>query len=232
MKKILAFTICSLSSVAFSDSTRIEELKQQIRKIAIENIGNFDSIAETRARLQPLADEIGQYHNPISAEDDIELLAGSWKQLFSDDKEPEPPGFKTDRDTVYQVITKDGYFYNLCDLKGLITVAGILRGEYKPAGDFLNIQFTKVSVKLTGLSEKVDLNTLVKDIESGKLKTIIPPGTNQAPKGPVGARGNIKNIYIDSNFRIATGQNFADSKVDLYVLEKVDFPTRYVSKTK
>ena len=232
MKKVLAFAICSLSSIAFSYAPRVEELKQEIRKIASENIGNVGAISETRAKLQPLADELGQYHSPASAADDIQLLEGAWKQVFSDDREPQPPGFKTDLDTVYQVITKDGYFYNLCDLKGFITVSGILRGEYKPVGDFLNIEFTKVSVKLGGLSETAELNSFVRDIEAGRVKTIVPPGSNQAPKGPVGARGNIRNIYIDEDFRVATGQNFADGKVDLYVLDKVNFPTRYISKSK
>ena len=216
-----------IANTASANPERIAELKKEIRSIAIENIGKKELRTQLREQLQPLVDELGAFHTPANAEADLPLLEGAWKEIFSDDVEPEPPGFGTDRDSVYQVVTKDGYFYNLSNLKGIITVAGVLRGEYKPAGDFLNIKFTKVSVRLQKLDSKTELFPFVQDLESGKLGSIVPPGNNKAPNGPVGAEGNIRNIYIDQDFRIATGENFADGIKDLFVLDKVTNAIEY-----
>ena len=104
---------------------------------------------------------------------------------------------------------------------------GVLRGQYKPAGDFLNIEFTRVAIRPNALSDKENLADLAQRIETGKAFTVVPPGNNRAPRGPVGAQGNIRNIYIDSDFRVATGSNIADGVQDLYVLDKVTTPVRY-----
>ena len=230
MKSILSSSVVlslALTSVAFGDEARIALLKSQIRETAKENLGNRKNLANTRAQLQPRVDELSGYFSTPEAANDIPLLQGAWKEIFSDDVEPEPPGFSTDRDATYQVITPDGYFYNLANLKGIVTVLGVLRGQYQPAGDFLNIEFTKVTVRPSGLKNNEDLYGTAEKLEAGDVFTITPPGNNRAPNGPVGAKGNIKNLYIDSDFRVATGSNFADGKYDLYVLDKVTTPVRY-----
>lgn len=229
----LAFAFAPVAVLAFSsvahaqDAARVATLKEEIRTIARENLGRRDNLAETRARLEPLVQELAALHKPATAQDDLPVLAGAWKEIFSDDVEPEPPGFSTDRDATYQVVTDQGYFYNLSNLKGPITVLGVLRGKYEPASDFLNIEFTRVAIRPKALGENENLVELVDRLESGRAFTIVPPGNNKAPNGPVGAKGNIKNLYIDSDFRLATGSNFADGKFDLYVLDRVDTPVRY-----
>jgi hypothetical protein len=219
----------SLPTMAIANPERIAELKQQMRSIAIENLGRRDNLADSRSQLEPLATELATFTTAKLAEDDLPALVGAWKEIFSDDVEPEPPGFKTDRDGTYQIITDKGYFYNFGELKGPgpLRFLGVLRGVYSPAEEFLNIEFTKVSVRLSGLKATENLTELVTKIESGKEFTIVPPGSNKFPKGPVGAKGNIRNLYIDSDFRVATGSNFADGKYDLYVLDKVTKPIRY-----
>ncbi|MCA2962097.1 MAG: hypothetical protein IOD12_17735 [Silvanigrellales bacterium] len=211
------------------DSARIAELKAQIRSIAIENLGRRDNLPETRALLEPLALELAKFHTPADAAADLPALEGAWKEIFSDDVEPEPPGFSTVRDEVYQVITTNGYFYNFGNLAGPgpLKVLGLLRGEYAPTEDFLNIEFTKVSIRPRPLKSGEVLMDVVEKLESGDMFTITPPGNNRAPKGPVGAKGNIKNLFIDGDFRVATGSNFADGKFDLYVLDKVTTPISY-----
>jgi len=224
----VAFLGLSIPSVGFAqDAASVETLKEEIRSISRETLGRRDNLAETRARLEPLVRQLSKFHAPASAEADLPLLEGAWKEIFSDDVEPEPPGFSTDRDAVYQVITSEGYFYNLANLKGFVSVLGSLRGKYEPAGDFLNIEFTRVSIRPRALGENESLTGLVAGLESGSVFTIVPPGGNRAPNGPVGAKGNIKNLYIDQDFRVATGSNFADGKLDLYVLDKVTTPVRY-----
>lgn len=227
VRGIVLAALTSSAAAHAETFSRAETLKNEIRAIALSNLGNRDNLEETRALLNPLVEELAGYHAPLSAEADLPSLEGAWKEIYSDDVEPEPPGFKTDRDSTYQVITRDGYFYNLANLKGAITVLGVLRGQYKPVGDFLEIEFTRVAIRPNALSEKEDLSELAKRIEAGKVFTIVPPGNNRAPKGPVGAQGNIRNIYIDADFRVATGSNFADGVQDLYVLDKVNNPIRY-----
>jgi hypothetical protein len=214
---------------AFGDVARVAEIKAEIRAIALENLGRRDNLAETRALLEPLVAELSQFHAPESAEADLPALEGAWKEIFSDDVEPEPPGFSTDRDSVYQVISSKGYFYNLADLKGPgpLKLLGVLRGKYTPSKDFLNIEFTKVSIRASSLRADESLTRLAERLEAGSVFTVTPPGDSRAPNGPVGAKGNIKNLYIDADFRVATGSNFADGKYDFYVLDKVANPVNY-----
>jgi hypothetical protein len=225
-----------VTTVSLADETRvnpqnaerIDFLKGSLRKIATDNLGNRDNLASIRAQLEPMAQELASFYTSPGLEAEIPTLTGAWKEIFSDDVEPEPPGFSTDRDQTFQVITDKGYFYNLANLKGFVTVLGVLRGVYTQASDnFLNIEFTKVSIRPKGLKPEENLDGLVSSLESGETFTIAPPGDNRAPKGPVGAKGNIKNIYLDSNFRVATGSNFADGKYDLYILDKVTTPVKY-----
>ena len=225
----LGLAATAFSTAALADDARIAELKAQVRAISLQNLGNRDNLSATRATLEPLVQELAKFHSPASAEADLGLTAGAWKEIFSDDVEPEPPGFKTDRDGVYQVITSEGYFYNFGNLNGPgpLKLLGVLRGVYTPTADFLNIEFTKVTIRPRPLREGEILTDLVEKLEAGDVFTISPPGDNKFPKGPVGAKGNIKNLFIDGDFRVATGSNFADGKFDMYVLDKVTTPVQY-----
>jgi len=211
-----------------SDAARIAELKASLRSIARENLGRRDNLPETRAKLDPLVNELAAFHKPADATADLPALVGAWKEIFSDDVEPERPGLKNDRDTVYQVITDRGVFYNFSDLTaGPLSVLGVLRGVYTPAADFLNIEFTKVSFRPFALRNNDNLVSLVDNLEEGRVFTLTPPGDSRFPNGPVGAKGNIKALYLDGDFRVATGSNFADGKFDLYLLDRVTTPIRY-----
>lgn len=207
-----------------------ESIKSEIMEIALENFDRRDNLAETRKQLEPLVNQLIEVSNyqAAPAVEELAITSGAWKEIFSDDIEPDPPGFTTDRDGVYQIVTPDGYFYNLGELRGPFGVraVGILRGEYEDAGEFLNIEFTDVSVRLGRIDRVGNLVDFIEGIESGSIRTLPTPGDNRVPNGPVGARGEIKNLYIDDTMRIATGQNFADGTMDLYVLIRVDQPTR------
>lgn len=67
-----------------------------------------------------------------------------------------------------------------------------------------------------------DLLDLTLDVEKGNQKTFsLPFGFDQYPNGPVGAKGDIKTVYIDQFLRIDVGRNKADQVEDLFVLIKV-----------
>jgi hypothetical protein len=233
---VLGLSLLVPSSFSFAQETspqilneqRISQLKSELRKIATDNINNRDNLAGVRAQIEPMALELASFYTSPGLDAELPVLAGAWKEIFSDDVEPEPPGFSTERDQTFQVVTDQGYFYNLANLKGFVTVLGVLRGKYEKAEDnFLNIEFTKVSVRPTGLKSSENLIELTSEIEAGNVFTIVPPGGNKAPNGPVGAKGNSKNLFLDADFRVATGSNFADGKMDLFLLDKVTTPVRY-----
>lgn len=213
-----SMVFCQTSVMAASD--RISELKEKILEIALENNKNRDNLKEIRASLDPLVQELGEYHNPVTAEDDLAALSGVWQELWSDDIEPEPPLFSVDRSKTYQIVTDQGYFYNVSQLNGALGVkfSAYLRGKYDIADDYLAIEFTNVGAQLGGLSDSGQLEQKIQDIETGEEGLIDMTGQSQFPNGPIGAKGFIRNIYIDADFRVATGYNAADNIQDLFVL--------------
>lgn len=208
---------------------RLAELKDQILEIAIANGDNRDNLVEVRAQLDPLVAELDAYQAEVQATEELDVLVGSWKEVWADDIEPQRPGFETDRDGVYQVITADGYFYNIGELDGPLgfTATGYLRGEYSDAGINLAIEFTDLGILFGGIDRVENLRDQIDAIESGEKNLIPTPGNPTFPNGPIGATGVIRNLYIDDEIRIATGSNDADGVQDLYVLTRVVGPVRY-----
>jgi hypothetical protein len=214
----------SANQQAACDQAQIAELKEQILSIARANNGRRDNLPEVRAQLDPLVAQLASTRAPVTAEQDLPVTVGAWKEIWSDDVEPEPPGFVLDRDTVYQIVTPFGYFYNVAERvspQGQ-RATGLLRGQYSSMDEYLGIEFTAVGVRFAPLGDAV-LYDLALGFENGTEPYLVPPGDN-AP--PVGARGRIRNLYIDQEIRIATGRNLADGRDDLYVLVRTERPFR------
>ena len=208
-------------------AAQIEDLKSQILDIAYANYGSRENLINVRASIQPLVDQLAAFRTPTNAIDDLKALEGSWLQVWGDDVEPEPPGGSIQYKQTYQVISSKGYFYNLSDIKfGPFTVKGILRGKYEDKGEYLGIEFTRVGVQLGGLNKNRNLVEYVEAIEAGNERLIGQPGGGQAPNGPVGQQGRLKNLYIDDNFRVSTGFNLRDSKQDIFVLVRTEKPVK------
>ena len=233
MNKLIAVGLLAICGSAFAQDAgtqeRLNDLKTKILEIAIENGDNRNNLVEIRRELEPLVAEISEFQPTVDATEELDQLVGSWKEVWSDDIEPEPPGFTTDRDGVYQVISSEGYFYNIGELDGPLgfTATGYLRGVYRDAGINLAIEFTDVGVQLRGVDRVGSLVQKVEDIESGASNLLPIPGNATAPNGPIGATGLLRNLYIDDEIRIATGSNDADGVQDLYVLTRVVGPVRY-----
>ncbi|NRA66643.1 MAG: hypothetical protein HRU19_19295 [Pseudobacteriovorax sp.] len=215
------------------DTNRLEELKSTILDIAIENGLNRDNLPEVRMILDPLVKELATFRNARPAVEEIDLLEGSWKEVWADDIEPERPGFVTDRDGVYQVVTDQGYFYNIGQQDGPqgLSATGYLRGQYSDAGINLATEFTRVGLLFGSIDTVENLKDQILAIESGEISLIEVPGNSQFPNGPIGATGLLRNLYIDQNLRIATGSNDADGIQDLYVLTRVVGPVRFQTQT-
>lgn len=222
------------TSFVFADAPsalRVAEIKSEIRAITgAHTFDNKATAAQTRAELDNLVAELVQAYPDTSAADQLSSVAGAWKQLWSDDFDGESDfgnPIKPDKTTIFQYISKEGWFYNVANATTplpFVKPLTLLRGDYSVNADDLSIEFTKVSARLNGLQQGESVSAIVEGAEAGKIFTIGAPGGAKYPKGPVGAKGILKNIYIDKDFRLATGENltFNIGVTNLYVLDRAD----------
>ena len=205
---------------------RIAELKQEIFAVAEANTTNsLEELPVTRAELQPLVEELLSISPVMELPEQLAGIEGPWRELWSDDREPGRPGSQIDRTQVYQVITGVGTFYNIGfseSPRGKVTT--FLRGQYTPSvlEKGLFITFTDVKFKPGFLEEGTGLVDLVEKAENQTLGLMDFPFDLTVPRGPIGARGFLETLYVDEDMRIASGFNFADKKIDLYVLRRVE----------
>jgi hypothetical protein len=223
---VALFSISAMAQGALPSEERIAQLKSEIRKIANERMMDTPAeFAQTRAALDPLVNELRTAYNVPLAKDQLTSLAGSWRQLWSDDSDGDNDFAKSDRGSVFQVVSDKGWFYNVSDVISPLTrPLGFLRGEYTPNGERFDIQFTKVSVRLSKLGLTENVPALVNNVEAGTTWTIVAPGGGRYPNGPVGVKGYFTNIYIDDDFRIVTGRNetYNTDLLRMYILDKAD----------
>ena len=217
-----------LFSVTVNAQLTKNQLIDEIVDIANQNMNRLDNFKEVRRELDPLVNELQKYQD-LSAEESLERKIGSWKQLWTDDADDLRANnfFQTvDRDQTYQIVFEGGVFYNLTVIRTPFgRLSGFLRGVYSSDSidqKTLNLEFTKLSLRRRGLSrDGGELSTLTQDLEDGVIGSFgLPFGTDRFPRGPVGAKGTIRTIYIDNFLRIDIGQNKADGVEDLFVLIK------------
>lgn len=227
MKQTFLFLFILLSQETFG--TELLNLKKQIIQISEQNMNRLDNFSVIRKKLDPLVKKLGQLQS-LTPEDSKKLKVGVWKQLWTDDADDLRANnrFQTaERDQTYQVVFADGVFYNLTVINTPIGPAsGFLRGIYeqnKKAPEYLDLRFTSLRLKKGGLpSSSNDILDLTLDVENGYQKTFsLPFGFDKYPNGPVGAKGDIKTVYIDQFLRIDVGRNQADQVEDLFVLIKL-----------
>lgn len=228
-------TLAGLSGSAFageSDPT-IASLKEEILSVARANtLNTTEELAATRAKLEPLVNQLVSLAGPLDVPTQLQKVEGAWYELWSDDREPEKPGAKLRRDTVYQVVTPAGYFYNLGTSEGQLptgqklTYTAFLRGVYTldPARNGFRIQFTDIGFINGYPPAATPLRDLVSKAEADKGFLNKFPFDLKAPKGPINQTGFLTNIYVDEKVRIARGFADLDGREDLYVLERTDAP--------
>ncbi len=209
---------------------RKAELKAAILNIATENSAN--TIAElpvTREKLEPLVQELVALNKgEPNVDEQLTLVEGTWKEIWSDDREPERPGSKLLRDTIYQVVSAQGYFYNIAVSQTqipngpLVENTSFLRGRYSldAESNGLRIQFTDIGY-LPGRIGSGFLGYIDQaESDPNFLKKF--PFDLKAPKGPINQTGLLKNVYVDEELRIARGVADLDGIPDLLVLTRAD----------
>lgn len=227
MRLVLVFLLITFSFNSLGKD--LLSLKNQIIKISKQNIDRLDNFSDIRSKLNPLVEELSKLQS-LTAEESKRLKVGTWKQLWTDDADDLRANNRfqrAQRDETYQIVFSDGLFYNLTVLKTPIgSASGFLRGTYSQnpnAPEYIDLQFTSLRLKKGGLprvaSELLDLTL---DVENGYQKTFsLPFNFDKFPNGPVGARGDIKTIYIDESLRVDIGRNKEDNVEDLFILVRL-----------
>jgi PAP_fibrillin len=225
-------TLASASLAAFAQGTvvstevSVQNLKESILKISRENTTNLTNWPEVRAELNPLIEQLKQSAGPQDAEYVNEKRAGVWKQSWTDDADllrGETQNFKTDFSRIFQVVLPNGYFYNMSERVPFAgRLSAFLRGAYSRTDTGIDIEFVNLQSKLGGFGDGENLLDLAYRLETNSVFGVFkPPFEAKYPKGPIGAKGSLQNLYIDDEIRIDLGVNKEDNIQDLYVLEKV-----------
>ncbi len=191
------------TSSALSTAARIEGLKCRIRSIALANTTRDDNVADVEAELLPLVNELASLEPPRTETETVQKLEGVWRSLWNNLRF-DPPNIKVDETRAYQVVTKDGYYYNLSNSTafGFVKTVGVLRGAYASDGNGgFDIEFTANGFRLGEL--RGDLFALAQGIEARTVPVLYLPG--RVPNGPVGVRAGLTTIYVDDDLRIAGG---------------------------
>lgn len=214
----------------------LQAARAQVIEIARANTTRTDNVAAVRARLTPHVLQLARWYADHRPAEEVAWTQVPWRNLWYDDPDI---GFRVDfgiltveldRSQIYQVI-EDGYYYNVSEVDVTLffvpfELQGFLKGAYdviRPADDsnegegrlnVVDLEFVASSFLFGPLPRGADLRELVDDVETGELATLSSPG-------PIGVTGELWNVYLDEELRIAVG--FDDSEpdvIDLYVLER------------
>lgn len=220
-------------------SAELANTKAAIRRLANANMTRTDNFAEVRAAMDPLVATLAAHFGERPAAAKLNLVAGAWRQLWSDFPYPMTSFITMDPRQVYQVVSADGHYWNIGDEKALdlFGLTGVLRGAYETSGTRLLIEFTNVGFRIGRLGKHESLVGLANGLESGDRYYFPIPGGGQAPKGPVGIGGTLETVYVDADLRIDVGtqDDFLDAsgKVlvpgygrKVFVLDRVTKPVK------
>jgi hypothetical protein len=231
------FAITTTTTAAFADPVQSERDALKTEILAIAKANTFDTpetLPVTRAALEPLVERLVSLAGSDDVLTQLRKVEGSWYELWSDDREPEKPGSRLRRDSIYQVVTGAGFFYNIGTSESTLpvgptpgaTYTSFLRGVYtlNAAKNGFEIEFTNLGFIDGWLDAGSNLVDTIYRAESDASFLKAFPFPVKAPRGPIGQRGFLTNVYLDANLRIARGEGYADGRQDLYVLEKVSAP--------
>lgn len=208
-----------------------KEIIADIKSVCLSD----DNDSLKRTKLLNLIDELKIVTNypEIQTAYPTDKVEGAWKQLWTDQEYPIPSFLKLDSNRIFQVVSKDGFYWNLSDIWafGFIPLTGCLRGKYEKimGSPVVQVEFTKNGSRLFTLPSG-NIIDFMKLVEAGK-KWLFSFG-GKAPKGPIGIQGTLTSIYVDDEIRIDGGEqlDFTDKDGNvlvqgfsgtIFVLEKV-----------
>jgi hypothetical protein len=182
------------------------------------------SIPKSRLRMATLISDLQQLAPSMTFAKKLEMTVGVWQEVWSDEQNPLPPGFKILRPQVFQVVRPDGVGFNIGVRSapfGIGTAFIKLEASADLEKERTNVVFLKTYSKPGDLTSEKSLAELVQGIldESRPDVTVLPD--SPFPRGPVGAKGTLETVYVDDDIRIVRGPNVYNNVVDTFVLKRV-----------
>jgi hypothetical protein len=220
-------------------ASELAATKAALRAVSNANMTRTDNAAAVRAQVDPLIEKLSRHFGRRSAAAKLPLVAGAWRQIWTDFPYPMTPFLSMDARQVYQVVSADGHYWNIGDEKaiGFLGLTGVLRGKFSPSGTKLAIEFTAVGFRFGRLGKHDDLVELADGLESGDSYYVGLPGGGAAPNGPVGIKGTLETLYVDGDLRVERGtqEDFKDASgkvlvegygTKIFVLDRVTVPVK------
>lgn len=193
----------------------LAQLKARIVEISRSNMTRTDNFEEVEAELRPLVSELVRRSPSQSEAQKQRAVAGAWHQLWSNLQNPTPGFIKQDLSEIYQVVSPNNYYYNFGTnrLIGFVPTTTVLRGKYRATPAGFEVEFTRLGFRIGAINERRDLVAYMDRFENGG-KRLLTTGSGRAPNGPIGIQGHLTTIYVDSELRIAGGDQtpFTDDK--------------------
>lgn len=201
-----------------------ERLKEAVFRVAdcaraqvtFDDEDNSPIIAEA---LNPLVDELGRRQRDVGLLEKVARSTGVWQNVWND-----LPTIKAFADSIYQVVTPKGFYYNISKFPvrgdASVVATGLLRGRYEPNDNGeIDIFFMK-NVTAPGFPRPgTPLAPLAELAETGLLDPQSARLTGSEPFERELASGQLETVYIDESFRIIRGDHVGPiPAVTLFVL--------------
>ena len=216
----MGLMVASMSGDASAART-VAAIKADILNLSQGFIGQGDPDFSKQRTLEVLVTELLAAAPQPPVKDRLDLLAGPWYQVWGpydyrgNDRGTVDP--KITVDEIYQVVFRDGYYYNVNPVRGKDRIA-LLRGEFqlvpdKP--DMLRVRFTRFPGN-KGRPADIPIWELAAMAEAGKLpaKTTIVPGF--IVRWFFGG-GALREVYTDADMRITYGGDSVDDRADEHI---------------
>ena len=223
--KILFTLSCAMALFTATHAaaeTRADMLKMQISELAHANMERTDNWPEVRQQLDGLIAELTREAGAATPEDVIEFGGGSWQQVWSDESNPEPPGFARVWPQIFQVVTPFGYGYNFGVRKAPWgdDITFILRVKVGVDGTKALAEITDAFSRPGRLQPGEDLYSLALAIEAGTAPGVEKRESGRFPNGPIGAKGEFETLFVDHSLKVGIAPNSYSGKPELFVMER------------
>jgi hypothetical protein len=208
----------------------VRNVKREILDLAQSYTGQGDPDLAKQRSLDALVQKLISLSPQPPVKDRLTFLEGAWKQVwgpydYRNEKRGVDPSLGVNE--IYQVVFKEGYYYNVSpDFKKGDKAKeriGFLRGEYKldrQNESLLRVKFTNlygVNIRPTG-KPLWELPALVESDRLEGRRTILPGFVVKLFFGG----GALREVYTDEDMRILYGSNGKDfSKEFIYVMTRV-----------
>jgi hypothetical protein len=235
--KALQTTDFSAEGSAARKMERLKELKSSIlafSKVATDRANEDElTIPASRLYMASLIQDLKKIAPAASFAEKQKLSIGAWQEVWSDARNPNPPGQKILRPNVFQVLFEDGKGFNF-GVRSITLPTGAeviatsvieLSFEKDATKEQLNVTFEKTYTKPGNLSAEASILDLAKSVKEGTRPDVGADPERRFPRGPVGAKGPLELVYVDEEIRISQGANVFSGVVDTFVLTRVEDPS-------